>query len=73
MDRVIKHVMNFLAASREVSTDFEDLLTKQLIAISDFLYLISKEKLTTRGQTARDGSDEASSENDSYDDEEQIF
>ena len=69
----MKHVMNLLTVYREVSTDFKHQLNQHLIAISDSLFLISKEKLKTQRQTDSDDLENENSESGSYDEEEKMF
>ena len=42
----MQHVMGLLGLEYEVPVEFKDKLTEQLLAISDFLHFITKEKVT---------------------------
>ena len=52
----MQHVMGLLGLEYEVPVEFKDKLTAQLLAISDFLHFITKEKVTppaAAGATAK--------------------
>ena len=46
IERVMQHVMGLLGLEYEVPHEFKAKLTEQLLAISDFLHFITKEKVT---------------------------